>query len=102
MARSAEALKVLQELDVELAQASEHAGRSLVCTAADRELLTLIADTINRKVDFMVLYEETQDITPRTRLSAEIRLLVGSLARLLRQVHFDVPDVPVRVPSHVV
>jgi hypothetical protein len=101
MARSVEALKVLQELDVELAQASERVGRSLVWTAGDRAVLELIADTIDRKVDFMVLYEATPDITPRTRLSAEIRLLEGSLARLLRQIHPDPPDVRQQEPSYV-
>jgi hypothetical protein len=78
--RSVEALNVLQELDSELAAVSERTGRSLVWTATDRELLSLIADTIDRKVDLTVLYEATPDISPRVRLSAEIRLLEGSLA----------------------
>jgi hypothetical protein len=63
--RSVEALNVLRELDSELAAAGEAAGRSLVWTAADRELLSLVADTIDRKVDLTVLYEATVDITPR-------------------------------------
>jgi hypothetical protein len=99
--RSVEALNALRELDSELALVSEHTGRSLVWTAADRKLLELIADTIDRKVDLTALYEATPDITPRVKLSAELRLLEGSLARLLRLVKTDVPDVRQREPSYV-
>jgi hypothetical protein len=99
--RSVEALNVLRELDSELAAVSERAGRSLVWTAADKELLALIADTIDRKVDLTVLYEATPDISPRVKLSAEIRLLEGSLARLLRMVRTDVPEVRQPEPSYV-
>jgi hypothetical protein len=91
--RSVEALNVLRELDSELASASENAGRSLVWTPHDRAILELIGDTIDRKVDLTVLYEATPDITPRVKLSAELRLLEGSLARLLKMVRTDVPDV---------
>jgi hypothetical protein len=41
---------VLRELDDELASASRRAGKSLVWTATDREVLTLIDGTIDRKV----------------------------------------------------
>jgi hypothetical protein len=102
MERSVEAQRVLAALDAELAAESKRTGRSLVWTAPDKELLALIADTIDRKVDLMVLYEVTPDISPRVKLSAEIRLLDGLLSRLLRQVEIDAPDVPVREPSHVV
>jgi hypothetical protein len=99
--RSVEALNVLRELDSELAAASEHAGRSLVWTVADKELLSLIADIIERKVDLTVLYEATPDISPRVKLSAELRLLEGALARLLRQIKTDVPEVRQQEPSFV-
>ena len=91
--RSVEALNVLRDLDSELAAVSERTGRSLVWTSADKALLSLIADTVDRKVDLTVLYDATPDITPRVKLSAEIRLLEGSLARLLRQIKADVPEV---------
>ena len=83
--RSVEALNVLRDLDSELAAVSERTGRSLVWTSADKALLSLIADTVDRKVDLTVLYDATPDITPRVKLSAEIRLLEGSLARLDRK-----------------
>ena len=91
MARSGEARKVLRELNAEPASASERAGTSLVWTAADRELLTLIGDTIDRRVDLAAHYANADDVKSRVKLSAELRLTEGSLTRLLRQVQTDVP-----------
>jgi hypothetical protein len=92
MARCAESRRVLRQLDEELAAASQATGKPLVWTAADRELLTLIADTIDRKVQLRREYEKTEGIHSRVRLSAEVRLLEGSLARLLKMVHTDIPQ----------
>lgn len=91
MARSAKARKVLRELDVELASAAEHTARSLVWTAQDRAVLELIADTVDRHVGLAAEYAVAEDTMRRVKLSAELRLLEGSLARLLRQVKTDVP-----------
>jgi hypothetical protein len=82
---------VLAALDAELASEAKRTGRALVWTETDRQLLSLIGDAIDRKVDLTVLYDATPDISPRTKLSSELRLLEGLLARLLKQVHFDVP-----------
>ena len=92
MARCAESRRVLRQLDEELAAASHATGKPLVWTAADRELLTLIADTIDRKVQLRREYEASQSMSSRVKLSAEVRLLEGSLARLLKQVHTDIPQ----------
>lgn len=102
MERSGEARRVLAALDAELASEAKRTGRDLVWTATDKELLALIADTIDRRVDLAVLYEATPDICPRVKLSAELRLLEGSLARLLKQVNIEMPSSPAREPSHVV
>jgi hypothetical protein len=83
---------VLQELDSELASASARTGRSLVWTAADREVLTLIASAIDRKVALGRDYAVAEDVKSRVKLSAELRLLEGHLSRLLRTVHTDVPQ----------
>jgi hypothetical protein len=89
--RSSEARKVLRELDAELAAASAGVGTNLVWTAADRQLLSLIGDSIDRHVDLAAHYAAADDVKSRVKLSAEMRLLEGSLARLLRQVHTDIP-----------
>jgi hypothetical protein len=90
--QSSEARKVLRELDAELASASKRAGKTLVWTAADRALLTLIASNIDRRVDLAALYSAAEDVKSRVKLSAELRLLEGSLARLLKMVRTDVPE----------
>jgi hypothetical protein len=89
-----EAKRALRELDAELAAASEHAGRSLVWTAQDRQVLDLIADQIDRRVQLAAEYAATEDydVIRRVRLAGELRLLEGSLARLLKQVKTDVPQ----------
>ena len=91
MERSPEARKLLHQLDTELAAASKRSGRSLVWTPQDRAVLGLIADTVNRRLDLVAAFDAAEDVKHRVRLSAEIRLLDGSLARLLNQVHTDVP-----------
>jgi hypothetical protein len=91
MRRSAQARKVLRELNAELASASEHAGRSLVWTAQDRAVLECIADTVDRHVQLANAYAVAEDTLRKVRLSAELRLLEGSLARLIKQVKTDVP-----------
>lgn len=91
MARSAAARKVLRELDAELASASKRAGKSLVWTAADRELLTLIASNIDRRADLAALYAAAEDAKAKVKLSAELRLLEGALSRLLKMLQTDIP-----------
>ena len=57
----------------------------------DRAVLELIADTVDRRVDLAAECAAAEDPTRRVKLSAELRLLEGSLARLLRMVSTDVP-----------
>jgi hypothetical protein len=94
MARSAEARKVLAALDAELAATSERIGQKLVWTAPEQAVLGLISSTIDRKAWLSRAYSRTQDVKMRVRLSAEIRLLEASLARLLKQVMPDLPAPP--------
>ncbi len=94
MARSAEARKVLAALDAELAAASERIGQNLVWTAPEQAVLGLISSTMDRKVWLSRAYSHTQDVKLRVELSAEIRLLETSLARLLKQVTPELPAAP--------
>jgi hypothetical protein len=89
----AEALALLAELDAELAENSAELGsqQPLVWTAAERAVRELIADTVDRKADLWQRYVVTGEDAARVRLSAEIRLLETSLARLLRQVRTELP-----------
>lgn len=91
MKHSRQARKVLRELDAELAASSERTGTTLVWTAADRVILAAIAANIDRRADLSAEYESCTEPKIRVKLSAELRLLEGALARLLREVHTDAP-----------
>ena len=90
---SPEATKLLAELDDDLAKTSKRTGRTLVWTTADRQVLDLIASTVDRRADLRRLYADLaeDDIKTRVTLSAELRLIETSLARLMRLVNTEAP-----------
>lgn len=94
MAHSAAARKLLADLDAELTAASERRGQKLVWTAAESAILDDIAFTVDRMVRLRRDWSRTDDVKLRVRLSAEIRLLETSKARLLKQVTPDLAPPP--------
>jgi hypothetical protein len=92
MAHSPEARRVKRELDKELAATAAASGRTLVWSAADRKLLALLASAIDRECDLRDAYAVAVEPKLRIKLSAELRLLEASIARLLRAVKTDVPE----------
>lgn len=90
---SAEAQAVLAGLDAELASNSRRLGlaRPLKWSTAEEALRAMIADQIDRKVELQRRWHASTDDHARVKLSAEIRLLEGSAARLLAQVKTDLP-----------
>jgi hypothetical protein len=88
-AKSPEARKVLRELDRELEQAGQGKGVSLVWSAQEAAILAQIASVLDRKHDFLALYEDTDELKLRLKISAEVRLLEGLAARLVRLVKTD-------------
>jgi uncharacterized protein YqeY len=91
IARSAAARKVLRELNAELTSASVCTGQQLLWSAAETQILELIASTIDRKCDLTRDYEQADTPALRVKLSGELRLLENSLARMLKQVQTEVP-----------
>jgi hypothetical protein len=92
VARSAEARKTLAALDTELRVASERRGENLVWTASERVVLAAIAAVIDRKVWLARAYSRCDDdVKLRVKLSAELRLLESSLARMVKQITPDMP-----------
>jgi hypothetical protein len=90
-AKSAEARKVLRELDRELAEAGRSKGVNLVWSAAEASILAQIASVLDRKHDFLAVYEAPEtDLMTRLKISSEVRLLEGLAARLVRQIKTDV------------
>jgi hypothetical protein len=94
MANCSEARRVRRELDQQLDAAGRAAGMTLVWSAAEREILDLIRDQINRKADLQRDYAAAEDARTRVQVSSELRLLEGSIERLLRRVKTDVPAGP--------
>ncbi|ORB68792.1 hypothetical protein [Mycolicibacterium tusciae] len=94
MARSAAARKVLRDLDKELAAASARQGRSLVWSAQERAILAQISSILDRKAEFLELYEAAEDTKTKLKISAEVRLLEQAAARLLRGFNTDIPPAP--------
>lgn len=89
----AEARELLGGLDAELKANAEHVGAALKWTAAERAVLDLIADTMDRRADLQRLFDGSEKVTARLRLSAELRLLDAQVSRLLKSVSTE-PDLP--------
>jgi hypothetical protein len=94
MARSAEARKILRDLDKELDSAAQRSGQNLVWSAQERAVLGLISDEIDRKQAILEAWEQSTDPKVQCRLSAEARLLEQSIARLLKAIKTDLPARP--------
>ena len=90
-AKSAEARKVLRELDKELAAASVRQGQAVVWSAQEQAVLSQISSILDRKADFLAAYEQSDDTKLQLKLSAEVRLLEQAAARLVQQIRTDVP-----------
>jgi thiamine phosphate synthase YjbQ (UPF0047 family) len=92
MAKSPEARKVLAEFESYLAAASVRRGETLSFTPAETAVLGLISAQIDRKSDLKRLYAKAaEDTKVLVKLSAELRLLEASIARLMKQVQVDMP-----------
>ena len=98
MPHSAAARRVRRELDAQLAASSAQSGRSLQWSAQDREILTLIAAAIDRRVDLAADYQAAEEPKVRVKLSAELRLLESHTERLLRRIVTELPQ-PMSVRS---
>ena len=88
-AKSAEARKVLRELDKELSAACARQGVNLVWSAAEASILAQIASVLDRKTGFLAAYEDASDVKTRLKISAEVRLLEGLAGRLVQLVKTD-------------
>jgi GAF domain-containing protein len=91
--RSVEAQRVLDSLDEELVAAGEVLGAQLVWSAADVEVLGMIAAHIDRRADLARRYKATaaKDARLKIALSTELRLTEQSLSRLLKTIEMGIP-----------
>jgi hypothetical protein len=99
-AKSEEAQRVLCALNAELAAAAKEAGRELVWSAAEREVLDLITEQIDRKVELAQRYAEAEQTRLKIALATEVRLTEVAIARLLKLINTEVPvDPPLSATS---
>jgi hypothetical protein len=89
--RSSEARRLLKELDAELAENGARAGTTLAWSAAERQIITLILDAVDRRTDLAAELGGTADVRMRIRLSSEIRLTDGTIERLMRKITTAAP-----------
>ncbi|WP_139361775.1 hypothetical protein [Mycobacterium sp. 96-892] len=91
MARSAEARRIMRELERELESASQRANKKLSFTATERATLDLICANLDRISDLNEAYLEATEVKVRIKLSTEMRLLEASAARMLKGFKTDLP-----------
>ena len=51
-----------------------------------------ISSILDRKAEFLQLYETAEDVKAKLKISAEIRLLEQSAARLIRGIETDITE----------
>lgn len=97
-AKSSEAQHLLAALDAELAASAKQAGRDLVWSAAERDIIAMIAAEVDRRVELTANYEACDNVATKLKIATELRLTEQAIARLYRQVSTDVPG-PMSVTS---
>jgi hypothetical protein len=53
-----------------------------------------IASILDRKAEFLTLYEVAENLDDKLKLSAEMRLLEQAAARLIKDIKTDIPPAP--------
>jgi hypothetical protein len=94
--RSVEAVKLASDLNAELAAYGLSKGVELSWSVPERATISLIQDQVDRKVELTAAYDVADD-KKRLRLAAEIRLIEGSIGRLLKLVNTQ-PRMPSTEP----
>ncbi|BBZ48102.1 hypothetical protein MPRM_53830 [Mycobacterium parmense] len=87
--KSTEAQRLLASLDAEFADSSNRAGRDLVWSAAEEQVLSMIGEAIDRKVELSAEYADAQGAA-KVRLATEIRLTEQAVTRLFRSISTEV------------
>jgi hypothetical protein len=99
MPKSTEAQSLLAALDAELSDSAKKAGRDLVWSAAEKQILGMIAEAVDRRVELSAAYEEAEpQSVAKVRLATEIRLTEQAVARLFKQISTEIAP-PLSVTS---
>jgi hypothetical protein len=88
-----EAVRLLADLDADLAAASEASGRDLEWSTAETEAREAIADTVDRRRVVKGLWDEhCDDPKLAVKLSVELRQLDAAVVRLLKEISTEPPQ----------
>jgi hypothetical protein len=94
---SVEAQQLLAAFEAELDSAARQSGRDLQWSAAESQILSLLGEAVDRKVELSAEYRRSAGAA-KVRLATEIRLTEQAISRLCRQVSAEVP-VPMSITS---
>ncbi len=84
--KTAAAQAITAALDAELAVSAKAAGHELVWSAAEADVIAMIAAQIDRRVELSAAYEASESMATRLKIATELRLTEGAIARLYRSV----------------
>lgn|GEM_PF-5030579 len=79
-------------LDEELAASAKQAGRDLVWSAAEHDIIVMIAGEVDRRVELTAQYEACDSTATKLKIATGLRLTEQAIARLYRQVSTEVPQ----------
>jgi hypothetical protein len=80
--KSTEAQQLLAALDDELAASAKHAGRDLVWSAAEQDILAMICAAVDRRVELSAAYDASESTAAKLKVATELRLTEQAIARL--------------------
>jgi hypothetical protein len=79
-AKTTEAQRLLAALDADLAEAAKAAGRELVWSAAERDIIGMIGAAVDRRVELSANYEACESTATRLKIATELRLTEQAIA----------------------
>lgn len=89
--RTSEAQRLLDELDTELAANATRAGTTLSWSASERQIMAMIADSVDRRVELAAAYDQAEEVKDRIKISREVRLQEMATMRLLGKISTAAP-----------
>lgn len=90
-AKSTAAQEILAALNDELAASAKAAGRELVWSAAEMDVLGMICAAVDRRVELTAAYDECETTDSKLKIATELRLTEAAIARMYKQVSTDLP-----------
>jgi DNA binding protein with HTH domain len=85
-----ESARLVAALNAELAEAARAVGHELVWSAAEADVIGMLAAGVDRRVELSAQYAACDNVNVKLKIATELRLLEQSIARLYRQVSTEV------------